>query len=453
LISRSWVTGGGDFRQRLKRMGVWTLYGFAGSQILRLISNLILTRLLFPEAFGLMAIVYSMMVGVSMLTDLGLSQSIVVHKHGSNVEFMNTAWTLQIIKGIVVAVALISASGLAAEHFKQPDLPHLMAIVALSSLVSGFGSTKRALVSRNLTHARRQVAVDLSTQAIGLCMTALLAYLNPTPASLAWGNVVAALLGVAASHTMFPGPANRLAWHRESLGHVAKLGGVVMLSSGVTFMMGEGSKLLMASLVDVTTVGLVGLASSLGGLVAGIFSAIAAKVMMPAYAEVARSGDQARLKRIVERFRLMQIVPCWLYSVSILLLSQHIIGLLYDHRYADAGIIMQTQALGGMVSILTGSYAGLLFAVGKPARNLYILVAEMFLVWAGMWLGHHWFGELGVVMGTVLAQWLLYPVAAVVFSRSGLWTPRIDLPVLALSTLVTAGAVMLIPWSSSPLFR
>jgi beta-phosphoglucomutase-like phosphatase (HAD superfamily) len=91
--------------------------------------------------------------------------------------------------------------------------------------------------------------------------------------------------------------------------------------------------------------------------------------------------------------------------------------------------------------------------VGKPARNLYILVTQMFLVWAGMWLGHQWFGELGVVIGTVLAHWLLYPVAAVVFGRLGLWTPRIDVPVLGLSALVTAGAVMLIPWSDSPLFR
>lgn len=453
MISLNWITSGGDFRQRLMRMGVWTLYGFAGSQVLRLISNLILTRLLFPEAFGLMAIVYSMLVGVSMLTDLGVSQSIVVHKQGGNPEFMNTAWTMQIIKGIVVAVALIAVSGIAADHFKQPDLPHLMAIVALSSLVSSFGSTKRALASRNLSHARRQVGVDLSIQAVGLVVTALLAYLHPTPASLAWGSVVGAFLGVAASHALFPGPANRLAWHRESVGHVAKLGGIVMLSSIVTFLMGEGSRLLMASLVDVKTVGLVGLSSSLSGLVSGVASTIASKVMMPAYAEVVRSGDQARLKRVVERFRLMQILPCWFYSLTMLLLSQPIIALLYDPRYADAGTILQVQALGGMMSILSSSYFGLLFCVGKAAHNLYILVAQMFLVWAGMWLGHQLFGELGVIMGGVAASWLLYPVTAVVFGRLGLWTPRIDLPVIALSTLVTVGAVMWIPWSSSPLFR
>jgi len=453
VTAASEVPNTGDFRQRLKRMGVWTLYSFAGSQVLRLVSNLILTRLLFPEAFGLMAIVYSMLVGVSMLTDLGVSQSIVVHKRGGDAEFMNTAWTLQIIKGIVVAVALVAASGLAADHFKQPDLPHLMAIVALSSLVSSFVSTKRALASRNLTHARRQVAVDLSSQAIGLCVTALLAYLHPTPASLAWGGVVGALLGVASSHTLFPGPPNRLAWHRESLGHVAKLGGIVMLSSTVTFMMGEGSKLLMASLVDVKTVGLVGLATGLSGLVAGISSTIASKVMMPAYAEVYRSGDQVRLKRVVERFRLMQIVPCWLYALGMVVLAHPIVGLLYDQRYADAATIIQVQALGSMVSILTLSYFGLLFAIDKPARNLYILVAQMIFVWAGMWVGHRLFGELGVVVGVVFADWLLYPVTAIVFGRLGLWTPRVDLPVLTLSALVTGTAVMLIPWSSSPLFR
>jgi O-antigen/teichoic acid export membrane protein len=127
--------------------------------------------------------------------------------------------------------------------------------------------------------------------------------------------------------------------------------------------------------------------------------------------------------------------------------------LLYDQRYADAATIIQVQALGSMVSILTLSYFGLLFAIDKPARNLYILVAQMIFVWAGMWVGHRLFGELGVVVGVVFADWLLYPVTAIVFGRLGLWTPRVDLPVLTLSALVTGTAVMLIPWSSSPLFR
>ncbi|RLF31141.1 MAG: polysaccharide biosynthesis protein, partial [Thermoplasmata archaeon] len=51
----------------LKRLAVsgsaWIIAGFGMSQALRLAGNLILTRLLFPEAFGIMALVEMVMRG------------------------------------------------------------------------------------------------------------------------------------------------------------------------------------------------------------------------------------------------------------------------------------------------------------------------------------------------------------------------------------------------------
>ena len=65
---------------RVLRAGGWTIFGFGASQLLRLGGNLILTRLLFPEAFGLMAIVQAVLVGVTLLSDIGVEQSIIHNK-------------------------------------------------------------------------------------------------------------------------------------------------------------------------------------------------------------------------------------------------------------------------------------------------------------------------------------------------------------------------------------
>lgn len=48
---------GDGLRSRALRGTAITLGGTAGAQFMRLLSNLILTRLLFPEAFGLMALI------------------------------------------------------------------------------------------------------------------------------------------------------------------------------------------------------------------------------------------------------------------------------------------------------------------------------------------------------------------------------------------------------------
>ena len=53
-----------------------TVLGFGGGQFLRLLSNLVLTRILFPEAFGLMALVYVFLQGLNNFSDVGVTPAI-----------------------------------------------------------------------------------------------------------------------------------------------------------------------------------------------------------------------------------------------------------------------------------------------------------------------------------------------------------------------------------------
>src|SRR6185437_887750 len=81
-----------SLRFRAIRAGIWTIGGYGANQVLRLGGNLLLTRLLFPEAFGLMALVTSVMVGLSMFLDVGVEASIIQNKRGHEESFVNAAW-------------------------------------------------------------------------------------------------------------------------------------------------------------------------------------------------------------------------------------------------------------------------------------------------------------------------------------------------------------------------
>ncbi|MDY7023361.1 MAG: oligosaccharide flippase family protein, partial [Cyanobacteriota bacterium] len=73
---------------------IWTVVGYGGSQVLRLGSNLILTRLLIPELFGLMALVHTFIIGVALFSDIGIRPSIIRSNRWNDPLFLNTAWTL-----------------------------------------------------------------------------------------------------------------------------------------------------------------------------------------------------------------------------------------------------------------------------------------------------------------------------------------------------------------------
>jgi len=79
-----------NFRQHVHKASTWTLAGYGVNQVLRLGGNRILTRLLFPEAFGLMAIGVIVIYGVGMFADTGIAP-IVQNAQGNHPDFLNTA--------------------------------------------------------------------------------------------------------------------------------------------------------------------------------------------------------------------------------------------------------------------------------------------------------------------------------------------------------------------------
>src|SRR2546421_7848298 len=80
----------------------WTIAGHGAGELIRLAKSLVLTRLLFPEAFGMMSLVGVVMYGLQMLSDVGLVQAIIRDKRGDDPDFLNTAWTMQVIRGAVL---------------------------------------------------------------------------------------------------------------------------------------------------------------------------------------------------------------------------------------------------------------------------------------------------------------------------------------------------------------
>ena len=435
----------GSLRQRVMRSGGITAAGYAGNQLLRFGSNLILTRLLFPEAFGVMAIMQAVVVGVTMLSDVGVAQSIVRHKQGAEPAFVNTAWTIQIVKGILMAIALWVASSPVAQAYHQPLLEGMMPWAAFAALLAGFTSTKVALANRNV-ETLRITLINVGALSVGIVASILFAWHDPTPYALVWGNVVATIANVVAGHVFLRGPPNRLAWDRAVATSILSFGGWVMLSSAVGYMTGEGNKLVVGSVLDIRLLGLFGLASTLSVVVSQAVGSMSSQVLFGAYSEVFRK-DPSRLSQAVERARRVQIVPIWCAALVLALFGPQIVRLLYDPRYADAGIVLQFLAVGTMVSVLNNSFAGVLWAMDRVGLSTVILAVQMGLQLAGIVVGHWLHGQVGALVGLAASGWLLYPFHAALYARLGVWHPRTDLPVLVSSVVAAAAACFFINWS------
>src|SRR4051812_18273874 len=94
-----------SLKERVFRASGWSLGGYGIGQVIRLGSNLLMTRLLAPEMFGIMAVANMVNMIFGMLADIGLRQHIVQSHRGDDPEFLDTAWTIQFARGVLMWLA------------------------------------------------------------------------------------------------------------------------------------------------------------------------------------------------------------------------------------------------------------------------------------------------------------------------------------------------------------
>ncbi len=431
---------------RVVRGGSATLFGNIGSQLLRFGSNLVLTRLLFPSAFGLMAIAQSMLTAANLLSDVGLQQAVVRSHRGHEPIFLNTIWTLQVVKGFLILAVMTAAGPIVARAYDQPALVFIMPGLGFADLISGFSSTNVALVNRKI-EVGRLTAIEIGAQMIGIAVMLTWAWIVPTTWALVAGNIASAFARMMASHWVLKGPGNAFAWDRSVVQEVWSFGSWVMLSSGVTFLVGEGRNLLNAALVSASVIGMMVLSSNLVFVVWNAIQQISGRVLFPAYAEVWRERP-ANFAAVVERSRRYQLLGGCALSIVFALFAPQIIGLFYDPRYSEAGAFMQFQATGTMFSFLSASYAGVLWAIGRPGLSTVMLAIQAVITFVLVIVGHAVGGPIGLVAFSSCTGLFVYPINAAIYARYGLFQPKTDVLPIVLGLALAAYVAFFGKWLS-----
>ena len=424
----------GSLMSRASRAGSWTMFGDMVSQSLRLGGNLILTRLLFPEAFGLMAIVQSILVGVALVSDIGVESSIIRSENGWKPRFLNTAWTMQILKGMFIWLVICMLAPISAAFYQEPMIADLMPIVGFSSVIAGLVSTKYHLALREML-LKKRILIEVGSYMFGLTVTVVWAWIDHSIWSLVWGGLLAATVKVAASYYLMEGPGNKIAWDRDSVVELFDFGQWVFISSILTFLAGEGNKLLLGMFLGIKLLAFFTLASTMSLMFWLTVQRLSAKVLFPAYSEIVRERPE-RLRIASAKSRLLLIIPGWFVALFFVLWGDRFMWFLYDERYAESGDMLRLLSAGSLVGVLGASYNGLLWAKGMVKTSTMLLAVQIVTQVIVLIISHHFLGVHGVLLSVAAVSWLLYPLQAYVHFRIGVWTPMIDLPVIALSVLV-----------------
>jgi len=439
MLSPDTAAAPATLKQRAGSAALWIGVGFTLTQAIRLGSSIVLTRLLSPDMYGLVAMGTVIISAVWMMSDFGFSLSVIRNRHGDEPVFLNTIWTLQLIRGLVLcvlmilaALALLAASawapGILGGSYGDPRLPAVVLIMALVPITSGLESTNLPRAQRALAMGqvvRNEVLVQISVTTLLI----VVALQWPSYWVLPLGWLLYSAGTTALSHWTLPGPPNRLGWNREVASEAWQFSKWILISSLLTFLFREGDRILLGGLVSTAELGIYAVGALLVNTSREVIYKLGAFVGMPALAEVMREQPE-RLKETFRRCRWPIDAICVAGAGFFFAAAERIIDIIYDGRYSAAGHTMAVLALGLIAHRYTivDQY---LIATGETRQlfkrgviqniTLYTVVPLAFWLW----------GMTGALAGIVLAQTAVTPFMLKVQHDRGLLDWRLELGTLA----------------------
>ncbi len=413
-----------SFRARAARGALWTAVRYFVEYGLRLASTLILTRLLFPEAFGLTALITALVVGLGLFSDIGLATSVVQSARGDDPRFLRTVWTLQVIRGVALWAIASALAVPMAWFYGEEQLRWLIPVSSLTALLAGLNSVSLLRMQRNI-QLGRLARIELGTQAVAFSATVSWAYVSPTVWALIGGALVGHLVRVVLSHALAQGAPIGFAWERESVGQLIRFGKWIFVSTALFFLTAQADRLLFGKLFSFEVLGVYGNALVLATLPVQLIWSVGTSVLLPAFSEQARAGQA--LDSTYRRLQLPVLMLGGLPVVGLLACGPDLVRILYDPRYWEAGWMLQLLAVGAWFQIAQTLSSNALLALGAPhwmaIANAVKLGGMMALVPLGYAL-HGAGGAIGALAATETFRWATVTFAA---ARRGLPGWRTDL--------------------------
>lgn len=360
-----------------------TLLGHGLSVFIRVFGNLVITRLLMPEHFGVIALVTVLMVGLHLFSDIGVGPNIIQSPRGNDPLFLNTAWTVQVTRGFILWAIACALAWPMAVFYNKPEFIYLVPVVGLNAIFGGFASTKLFTLNRNFSFVRLNV-LELTSQLAGVLAMIAAGWVWRSIWALVISGLVSSSLRTIMSHAFLPGQSNRLAWDPSSQKALLDFGRWIFISSAITFLANQNDRLVLGKLVSSYELGLYSIAANLAVMPSQALSQVAHKVFYPVIAAAMRKPDHDPSSiRVVRNKLLWVLTPAFALAIS---MAPSVVSILYDPRYHRVGRMASYLLIGTWLSTIATSYVIVLLANAQPKLISFGQAAKTIVSFILVWL-------------------------------------------------------------------
>ena len=354
---------------------------YAAQQFVRLATNIVITRLLAPEIFGVMLLINSLRTGTELLSDIGIGQSVVRSPNGDNRDFLDVAWTLQMLRGLLLTLFAVVAAVPVAAIYGRMDLAPLILAMSPVFLLTGLQSAGLFVAQRRMQLQRRavfEIATTVISSLIGIGLALVIKSAWALIVSLVAGTIVTTILSFLVFERRLP----HFRWEAAYVREIISFGKWIFLSSALFVAATSYDRFYFVAAVPIAMAGIYGVARTFSDMLAALAQRAGALLVFPRAAAMQDRGDQpgSRLG-ITRRYTLALVASVVGIAVAS---SDQFILLAYDPRYHAAAFMIPILMVGVWFGILSTFADSMLMGAGRPAPGAGANLAKFAVMLVGL---------------------------------------------------------------------
>jgi O-antigen/teichoic acid export membrane protein len=402
---------------------------------LRFPSNIILSRLLAPQIFGIMMVVNTLRTGVELLSDIGIGQNIVSNADGDKPAFYNTAWTMQIIRGVALGLLGLIVAGPLSHLYPDPTLAAVLPFISILFILTGLQSPAHFLLQKQ-GNVKLYSIFEVCLAITAFSVTVVLAIITPTVWALLGGLILTTVASTVLSFFLiYPSPF-RFCFDKGYAKQIYHFGKWVFASSIVFFLGMNFDRLYLPTAAPLAIIGIYGVAKTFSDAASMLVQRVSGLLLFPKIAASRQVG--AELRRTIARPRAIALGLSIAGLSCAIAGSDRLITALYDPRYHAAAFILPILLIGIWFGILAAIGESILLGTGQPARTAGANGAKFVWTAAGLPLAMPHYGMAGAVVLITAGDFVRYLVLAALQRGQGVSFFRQDVTLTLALVFATA---------------
>jgi lipopolysaccharide exporter len=385
--------------ERAANAGFWAFLRSLTVRLLRTGRAFLLARLVAPEDWGLMGIALLVVDMVTRFSQTGVNAAPIQKQGNLTDEDYNTAWTVEMVRGLILASVAVVAAPLAGSFFHNAEATNLLRVMGIGLLVKGLTNTAVVEFDRQLEFQRRFVYRTLP-HLVEAAVTIGLALVLRNAWALVFGWLCYQITFTVSSYLVHPHrPRWRLDWveARKLLRYGKWIFGITLLQYGLLHL----DDIVVARVAGLASLGFYQMAFTLSQLAATEITNVTSTVAFPAYASL--QGQPERLGRAYMRTIQFVAFFSFPFTAGIWFMGPEFVDTILGERWRPLLAVLGALLLWGLLRAIVGAAEALLNGIGKPAYVTRSKALQLGLLAALIYPLTSWWGIEGAAWATVIA--------------------------------------------------